>query len=193
MAFTPQLVGTTSSSQTVTLTNQGKTPLTIASISASGSFEVNNTCGKKLAVGAACDLNISFKPSGKGNIPGLITVVDSATSKPQIIEVSGVGTVVELTPQSLNFGEQKVGTRSGPLPIVITNQGVSSIAISQITTNSANYSETNNCPSQLASGASCTVKVTFKPVKAGTMDAILNVKDSGGGASQSVTLTGIGD
>ncbi len=193
LAFTPQLIGTTSPSQTVTLTNTGKGSLAIGSISASANFAVSNTCGKSLAVGATCDLNVSFEPSAQGNMSGLITIADSATPKPQVIEVLGVGTVVELTPQSLNFGDQKVGTSSAPLPVAVTNQGSSAITISKIATDSGNFTETNNCPAQLNSGASCTVNVVFKPAKVGTSTGILSVADNGGGGSQTVALTGTGD
>jgi hypothetical protein len=193
LTFAAQLIGTTSASQTVTLTNTGMGSLAIGSISASANFAVSNTCGKSLAAGATCDLNASFEPSAQGNVSGLITIADSATPKPQVIEVSGVGTVVELTPQSLNFGDQKVGTSSGPLPVVIANQGSSTITISKIATNSGNFAETNNCPTQLNSGASCTVKVVFKPAKIGALTGTLSVADNGGGGGQIVVLKGVGN
>ena len=193
LTFTPQLMGTTSAPQTVTLTNTGKGSLAIGLISASANFAVTNTCGKSLVVGATCDLNVSFEPSAQGNVGGLTTIADSATPKPQVIEVSGAGTVVELTPQSLNFGDQKVGTSSAPLTVVVTNQGSSVITISKIVIDSGNFTETNNCPTQLNSGASCTVNAVFKPAKLGTFTGSLSVMDSGGGGGQSVPLTGIGD
>jgi hypothetical protein len=193
LSFSPQLIGTTSVPQTVTLTNTGKTALSISSVSAHTPFQVSNTCGKSLAAGAACDLNIGFEPALQGSAMGLITVVDSASSKPQIIEVSGAGTVVQLAPQSLSFGDQKVDTGSTPEPVVVSNHGSEAVAMSAIGTSSRSFTETNNCPTQLNVGASCTINVTFKPARTGTFTATLSVADNGGGGSQVVALSGTGD
>ena len=193
LTFAVQLIGTISSPQTVTLTNTGKTTLAITSISARAPFQVNNTCGNRLAVGAICDLDISFGPSVQGPATGLITIVDSASSKPQFIEVSGSGTVVQLAPQTLVFGVQKVGTSSKPLPVIVTNQGSAAVMISGIGTDSTNFTETNNCATQLNPGASCTVSVTFMPARTGPLTGTLSVADNGGGGSQTVALSGTGD
>ena len=55
---------------------------------------------------------------------------------------------MKLTPGSVNFGNQKVGTKSSPFPIKLINEGSSSLSISQIKftgTNSGDFSQTNNC------------------------------------------------
>ncbi len=195
LAFAAQLLNTTSASQTVALTNTGKKALTIASISARGPFQQSNTCGKSLAPAATCDLTVTFKPTAQGTFNGLITLNDSASSKPQAIELSGAGTVVQLSPQTLNFGDQKKGTRSAPLPVTITNTGSSAITFSSISLGFRNtsFSETKNCGAQLKPGAACTVSVTFMPTKTGPLVGTLFVQDNGGGGKQTVALTGIGD
>ena len=124
-----------------------------------------------------------------------MTIADSASTKRQVIDVSGVGTVVQLSPLSLSFPPQKVGTTSSPLPVVVRNVGSAAITFDHFNFGGANplyFSQSNTCGSQLAAGASCTISVQFKPQKTGPFGATLNVGDNGGGSPQTVALTGTG-
>lgn len=78
--------------QTLKLTNSGTKTLAISSITASGAaFKVRDTCGSSVSAGASCDIYVLFKPEKAGSYTGLITLRDSASDKPQIIELSGTG------------------------------------------------------------------------------------------------------
>ena len=44
-------------------------------------------------------------------------------SKPQVIELLGAGTVVKLAPLNLTSPAQKVGTKSPPQNVTLTNEG----------------------------------------------------------------------
>jgi len=193
--FPVQLVGTTSAPQTVKLTNTGTAPLSIASITVRGPFHLTDNCGKSVAAGATCDLGITFAPTAAGNTSGLLSFHDSASTKPQVIELSGAGTVMAVSPHSLNFGDQKVGTKSAPQPVVVTNQGSAAVTINSIKFMDArnNYHQGNNCPAQLSSGSSCTISVTFDPKNTGPQKGMLYVDDNGGGGRQGISLTGTGD
>jgi hypothetical protein len=90
--FKKQAVGTTSTAQKVTLTNTGKTGLKIASMKASAQFGVTSTCGSSVAAGANCTISVTFTPKTQGAKSGTVTINDSASSKPQVIELSGTGT-----------------------------------------------------------------------------------------------------
>jgi len=89
--FKKQAVGTTSAPQTVTLTNTGKTALTISLMKATGQFGMTSTCGASVAPGAGCTISVTFSPNSKGAKSGTVTINDSASSKPQVIELSGTG------------------------------------------------------------------------------------------------------
>jgi hypothetical protein len=120
---------------------------------------------------------------------------DSASSKPQIIELNGIGTVAEVQPGLLTFGTQTVGTKSAPRPVTLTNTGSTAMSVTQITIYELNYTdflESNNCPSSLQPEANCTINVTFQPAKKGARTATLYVTDSGGGSPQAVPLSGTG-
>jgi len=90
--FNRQGVGTTSSPKTVTLTNTGKTAMTVSSMKAAGQFGMTSTCGGSVAPGANCTISVTFSPKAKGAKSGTVTINDSASSKPQVIELSGTGT-----------------------------------------------------------------------------------------------------
>jgi FG-GAP-like repeat/Abnormal spindle-like microcephaly-assoc'd, ASPM-SPD-2-Hydin len=90
--FKKQAVGTTSPAQAVTLRNTGKAALKISSMKASSQFGVTSTCGKFVSAGANCTISVTFSPESKGAKSGTLTIIDSASSKPMVIELSGTGT-----------------------------------------------------------------------------------------------------
>jgi len=90
--FKKQEVGSTSTPRKVTLTNTGKTGLKISSMKVTGQFGITSTCGKGLEPGASCAIDVTFSPQTHGPQTGAVTIDDSASSKPQVIELSGTGT-----------------------------------------------------------------------------------------------------
>ena len=88
-------VGTSSGSQTVTMTNTGTAVLTISSITLGGadpgSFVFANSCGSTLAVGANCTIHGHFAPTTTGALTATVTISDSAAGSPQTIALSGTG------------------------------------------------------------------------------------------------------
>jgi len=98
---------------------------------------------------------------------------------------------VTLSPTSLNFGVQLVGTNSSPQPVTLTNPGIETLRITKIAA-SSNFSQTNNCPSKLAPNGQCTINVTFSPEKINTINGAVTIKDNAPNSPQTVTLTGVG-
>jgi FG-GAP-like repeat/Protein of unknown function (DUF1573)/FG-GAP repeat len=89
--FGSEEVGKTSSAKKVKLTNSGNAKLKISSISVSGDFLEQNNCGKGLAVGKSCTIQVSFKPTAKGVRTGDVSVVDNAHGRTQMISLQGTG------------------------------------------------------------------------------------------------------
>jgi FG-GAP-like repeat/Abnormal spindle-like microcephaly-assoc'd, ASPM-SPD-2-Hydin len=196
LTFATQLIGTTSASQAVTLTDSGTKTMTISSMKPQGPFSIASTCGKSLAAGASCSISASFSPKTQGSASGTITISDSASSKPEVIELAGTGTAVKLSPAKLNFGTVKVGSASAPQAIQLTNMGSKSLDITKIQmagNDPKDFSEKTSCSSTLAAKASCTFTITFDPQKTGSRVAALQISDNGGGSPQSVQLSGTGD
>lgn len=95
LTFGNEAIGTTSSPQTVTLTNTGGTTLSISSMSFSGSnagdFTQNNTCDTSVAPGASCNIVFLFTPAASGSVTAWLEIIDNAGSSPQVITLMGTG------------------------------------------------------------------------------------------------------
>lgn len=199
LTFPTQLVGSTSGRLAATLTNSGTTALKIASMACSGGpFKITrNTCKGSLAPGAQCDVAANFTAQVEGPVNGTITFQDSASSRPQVVGLVGTGTIVKLSPPQLKFPLQKVGTKSAPQTIQLTNIGSAVLNFTHfIFINGRDYlafSESDDCGSQIASGASCDINVTFSPHKQGIRTAFVQIEDDGGGSPQEPMLSGTAD
>lgn len=90
--FKNQAVGTTSVAQKVTLTNAGKSGLKISSMKASSQFAMKSSCGPNVAAGASCSISVTFSPTSTGSKSGTVTINNSASSRPMVIELTGTGT-----------------------------------------------------------------------------------------------------
>jgi hypothetical protein len=191
LTFGNQVVGTTSSSQTLTLTNNQSTALTNISISPTGDFAETDKCGTSIPANSSCTINVTFTPTTTGTRTGTLTVNDSAGTQTSNLTGTGV-TAVTLTPSSANFGSQVLNTTSGPQAFTLTNNQTSSltgISIGFTGTNPGDFAETDNCGTSIPGNSTCTINVTFTPTGYGTRTGTLSVTDSVG--TQTSSLTGV--
>ncbi len=199
--FASELVGSTSGAMPETLTNTSTLPVVINSITIAGSsnatdFNQTTTCGPSLDAGASCIINVTFTPRQVGpRYAALIITDDTAVSPQQVGQLYGVGMAAgpNVTPSvgSLGFGPQLVGTTSSALSVVLNNYGTATANIVHIAA-TASFAETDNCVPSLASGAICTIKVTFTPGAAGNVTGTLSISDDAPGSPQTVSLSGTG-
>jgi len=207
LSFGSQPLESPSSAQTVILANTGSGTLMISSITVNGDFTQTNNCGANLAVGKICTIGVIFSPTAKGTRTGTLSILDNSAGSPQTISLSGTGAssassaspssraAVSFSPTSLTFGNQAVQTTSTAQSFTLTNSGDGALTISSIALTGANasdFAQTNNCGSSVASGAKCTISVTFKPTANGSRTAAVTVTDDATGSPQSVTLSGTG-
>lgn len=193
LKFPQQLLGTTSAPQTVQLTNTGATDLRISSIRLTGrGLAMQHTCGQTVAPGGSCKITVQFHPQGVGAVAGKVSIVDSASSRPQVITATAAGTIVSLSPKGLKFGPQKIGTKSAPQDVTVTNNSTQSLNVSSIVVLRTGFLETNTCSSQLGPGASCAVSVTFQPERLGLEVSNVVITDDGGGGRQVIPVQGTG-
>jgi len=181
----------------VTVTNSGSAPLRVSSIALtgdnSGDFAETNNCGSGVAAGASCTINVTFTPGAVGARAAAIQVTDTAPDSPQSITLSGtgLGAVATLSDSSLNYS-QLLGTATTQT-VTLSDTGnqalnITSVAISG--SNSSDFTQTNNCGTSVAAGASCTISVTFTPSARGARSATLAVTDNASGSLQTVALSG---
>ena len=198
LAFGPQSPGTTSSPQSLTITNTGQASLTIGSLVKGGNapqyfaLKSDACTGTTLAANASCTVAIAFSPPVIGLFTAVLSVNDTASDSPQSVLITGNGTgpAAGLNPSYLTFTNQGVGTTSPPQSIVLTNTGTATLNISQIASTVNYFAETNNCNPQVAVGASCTINVTFTPTTSGVLEGAIQVSDDALASPQQVGLTG---
>ena len=102
--------------------------------------------------------------------------------------------VIAISPASVNFGNQVVGTTSPPMTVRLKNPASVPLSISAIRivgVDLPDFNESNNCPHTLAVGAGCTIAVTFTPTLKGTRIAAVEIVDNAP-SPQRIRLTGDG-
>jgi hypothetical protein len=106
---------------------------------------------------------------------------------------SGSAAKVSLSHAAVFMGQEYENKQSTPGTVTLTNTGGSSLAISSITSGGADGSMfplSENCPTSLAAGASCTLTIYFKPTAVGACSGQIVLSDSVG--TQTIALTGTG-
>jgi len=201
LVFDQQVVGVASLPQAVYYYNQSGATVNITSVVLTGAdFSMTNGCVTSVGALTSCNIKVTFKPTGTGVLNGNIVITDSAPGSPRTITLSGTGVSaaapqVTLTPTSLTFASQPLGSTSPAQNINLTNSGEANLTVTGITLTGANmgdYGQTNNCPATLTSSFSCTISVTFKPLATGTRTASVSIADNAAGTPQTVSLTGTG-
>jgi Abnormal spindle-like microcephaly-assoc'd, ASPM-SPD-2-Hydin len=81
--------------ESVTLTNNGTTALTINSVTIGGTdpgeFTPTNGCVSPLAAGRSCKISVTFDPQATGSRSATLTVTDNAFVGSETIQLLGTG------------------------------------------------------------------------------------------------------
>ena len=193
LGFGAQAVGTTSLSQTITITSIGDSPLDIGSITISGDFSKTESCSNTslLNKGDTCLITVAFSPASIGPKTGQVSIPNNVTANPLLVSLTGSGTTLSISPTSLIFGDQGVGTTSAAQPVTMTNTGAGAVTIIGIDP-SGDFTQNNTCGNSLAAGASCVISVTFAPTAIGIRTGTITITDNDLTSPQVITLTGHG-
>ena len=204
-SFPDQLVGTTSLSQSLTLTNPGTAPLLLNTVTVTPSSEyqvVSTTCAQPypatLAPGASCTVNLSFTPQASGARPGTLTVGSNVPSSPYSARLSGKGLApaVAFNAANVNFSGQPF-TTSVTRTVTVTNAGNATLTISGTSVSGTSFARAvgGSCatsfPATLTAGASCTVVLDFTPTAAATYTGTLTLTSNAPGTA-TLPLSGVG-
>ncbi|HEV2176645.1 MAG TPA: FG-GAP-like repeat-containing protein [Terriglobia bacterium] len=123
--------------------------------------------------------------NGDGKLD-LVTANDDSTLS---VLVQTVNPVATLSPASLTFGTQLVGTVSGKQNTTLSNTGNAALSITSVAV-SGNFVESNACGASVPPGASCAITAQFKPTQKGTRTGAVSIADNAPGSPQAVSLTG---
>jgi FlaG/FlaF family flagellin (archaellin) len=200
LAFATQPIATSSAAKNVTLTSNLSSALTISSITFTGAdpgdFAETDTCNGSVPAKGKCTISVTFTPQATGSRAATMNVNDSANTSPQTVSLTGSGVVqVALSPTSLTFAAQTVGTKSAAESVTLTNNLATALTVGSITFTGADpgdFAETDNCVGSVPAKGKCTISVTFKPTATGTRTATMDVNDSANNSPQTVSLTGTG-
>jgi hypothetical protein len=101
-SFGNETTGSTSSAQTVTVSNPNSTAESVSSVSVSGPFSQTNTCGTSIAANGSCTVSVTFTPTAAGAASGTLSVASGAPNSPLTVALSGTG-VSSTTDLALNM------------------------------------------------------------------------------------------
>jgi trimeric autotransporter adhesin len=203
-------VGSTSTAQTVTLSNTGNAALTLGTLSTgSADFTINGgTCvaGGTVAVAGNCTVNVSFTPTTAGARSANLTITHNAAGLSSSAGLSGTGValsaVIGLSPTTLSFS-QTLNAASAAQTVTVSNTGNAALVLSALSLSGAQASEY-----QIATGTTCVVggvtggsvlantscllKLVFTPTATGARSASLNLTHNASGSPSSIALNGTG-
>lgn len=199
LAFGNQFLKTSSAAKVITLTNPGPEALTIAAIVPSGAnsteFNQTNSCGTTVAPGGTCTISVTFQPVTAGAKTAAITINDDSAGSPHSVSLTGTGVApVSVNPPTLNFPAQTVGTTSGARVITVKNNLPTKLTgISIVNSNPTEFPvSATTCGTTLNAGATCRIRIKFRPTSTGARSGTLSINDSASTSPQTVNLTGTG-
>jgi beta-propeller repeat-containing protein len=186
LTFAPATTGLTSAGQAeaVGLLNSLTAPLTISSVTVSGSAfslssSVQTTCTGTLAPGAGCSVYVRFQPTIYGAQTGTLTITDSGPGSPRRIGLNGSGTADFQMITPANRATLMRGTDTAQFTIYVSE-------ISGAPAQSGNVALT--CTA--ASPANCTFNPIFAPVNGG--NSVLTVSGLSSVSGSTLNFSAIG-
>jgi hypothetical protein len=170
--------GTTSASQTATLSNTGNATLNISNIAIAGSnptdFAITtgaNACGTTLAADATCSIYVTFTAASAAGFSASLQVTDNASGSPQSTTLNGTGTPPPSFTISSNSGAQTIqsdGTATYTITVSAQNGTFSNSVLLSATGMPTGATGTFTPPSVTPGSASATSTLS---IATGTMTA----------------------
>jgi FtsP/CotA-like multicopper oxidase with cupredoxin domain len=127
--------------------------------------------------------------SGVPGYPSL--TADSVWSIPANALVTAPSFIV-VSPTSLAFGNQLVGTNSIVRTVAVSNIGTTPVTLNGVTFSGPFTRSGGTCANNLAAGRSCTIGVRFRPVARGAATGQLAINSTDPGSPHTIALSGNG-
>ena len=210
----PDQKNNTSSTQIVTLTNQGSTAISISNVKIPGSnietisngdaddFSFVNHCGSSLGAGKSCTINVKFAADNDDLNPyASLVITDNATGSPQSVPITAniLDPLISLSSSSMSFGNVTHLT-SAAKTVTVKNTGLTALTLSGLSITGTGYAFTSPAPANsctnatvLSPGGTCIVGVTFTPpAKSSYSGTVTITSDALNGATAKISLSGTG-
>jgi outer membrane protein assembly factor BamB len=193
------------STTSVTIRNSGNGTLVVQSWAASGAgfFVTEAPSERHLGSGQSMSLEVVFQPRARGLVDGGVYFSTNAGEAAVPLSGRGVGPTFEVTPNSLDFGDQAVGIKSAGKSFTITNRGEGPLRLNGYSHSNMGYAYyeigdfyISASLNPIPSGSSVTFEVTFKPTgagaKSGSVTFHTNAIGPDGDGDYTVPVTGRG-
>ena len=146
----------------VTLPANGSVTYTIT-----GTLDPGATCGSTVANTADAEFSSSTSYLDPDETNNSATVNSTVTCD----------TTLVANPASLAYAPQQLNAPSTSQSVTLTEGGNGSAAIGSIAV-TGDYSQTNNCPANLATAQTCTINVVFTPTALGSRNGTLTIQSN---------------
>ena len=186
LVFGPQVTGTTSAQQNITVTNTGNFNVTFTNVTISTNYAHSNGCTGQLSPGGQCNIGVTFTPTSAVTKTGTVTITSNASGAAPKVSLSGTGIAttadIQLSQTAVAFDAQTVSTLSPPQFVYYYNQGNTTVTID--TTGAKRHQSRGLLPSGSGCSAGTAVgtqyllhlRITFTPAAAGTRSATLTLR-----------------
>lgn len=194
LTFADTLVGTVSTSRSVTLSTSTKAGITGLSWRAEGEYTVSaGTCGSVVDRFAACSLDVTFSPSDAGVRQGALFVSHDGSPSPVRIGLAGTGlarpaALASFGPARLNFG-----AASPPQVATLRNDSDTALTVQNVQVSGPGFRWVGgSCVKglQLAAKDSCSVLITASPESTAERTGWVSIAHDGQGGISTVELRG---
>jgi len=197
--FGDQRVGTTSTNQSVIVTNNTDYDANPANASVTGAnagdFGASGCSGTVTGSGGTCSVNVNFTPGATGTRNATLNVAGQQVS----LTGNGTNPNANVSPGNITFGNQPLHVISQTQTITLQNAGTSPLTYSSTGVGGANPGDFSvsdaDCAATvtIAPNGSCTVTVAFNPTATGARSAVININDDDPqNGTQSVNVSGTG-
>jgi hypothetical protein len=196
LTFAATIVNQPTAAQDITISNTGGNPATlqVAVITGAdpGDFALTaNTCGTMLPPSTGCTVAIAFTPTASGSRTATFSITDNVGTQTATLTGTGNAPATDtLSPLSLTFAQQQIGTISPTQQVTLTNAGDVALTLIAASITSGDFTVTNACGNSLAAHATCAFDVSFAPIASGVRSGTLTVTDQF--RTQTVALNGTG-
>ena len=189
----------TATTQSLTLTSTGTSPVTVNSavISGAGFTILGGSLPATLNPTQSLTLQVQFDPTTTGTASGQLTInSNSSTGSTSVVTLSGTSTAA-LSPQltisaaTLSFGSVTVNTATTQ-SLTLTSTGTSPVTVNSAVISGAGFTIVGgSLPATLNPTQSLTLQVQFDPTTTGTASGQLTINsNSSTGSTSVVTLSG---
>lgn len=186
-----------SQSQTVTLTNNGLSSITVtrAPLTGAGFSMSGLSLPLTLAAGQSAKFNVSFSPTASGSATGTIAILSNASNPNLTVPLAGSATPLQgqlaVTPATLSLGSVTVGKSASATGTLSATGG--DVTIMSASSNNSRFALGGlSLPVTIPAGKSATFSVSFTPQTSGSANATLTFSSTAFPSTTSAAITGTG-